>query len=203
MSYSLLAKQRRRDFEGKGYKKLLKWVYYYGRPANGRQEYFAMDHPALEWIRQSIHLNLSTNLVLDKKNDLNRETRRFQPGVLSLDYYIINWEITFHLCEDKCWFIGPVYMNARKILLRTVKRASVLIVYNEEAADSDIFELRTIKFTGPLPNLQSIITEGDTTYILNVKWDNSMARILGRIENYEEIVVKKYTMYVDNRLVII
>lgn len=200
MSYSLLAIKRRKDFDGKNYKKLLKYVYYYGKPGNNRNEYFAADHLVFEWIRRTIHWNLSINYVLDKKNTYENNGGAFKLGILSLDYILINWFITFHIDQNKCWFIGPVLVGENKIFLKS-KQYDIIIDYG--SSDSNIYHKKIIKFIGPVPQLQSTINEGDTTYFFNVKWDNSYAEQYGNIIDYETIEVNDYKMYIENRAVIL
>lgn len=200
MSYSLLSKERRIEFEGKNYKKLLKFVYYYGKPANGRSEYFALDYPALEWIRRTIYWNLSTNIVLDKKDSFD-SLKRFKPGVLLLDYFILQWEISFYIEKNHCWFIGNVLMNENTILMKT-KKFNVKIVY-AEGIDTEIYELCAVKFKGPAPGIKTITHCGDDTYFLHIKWDNSFSKNLDVPQCYKKINVDNYKMLIENRAVIL
>ncbi len=202
MSYSLLSIKRREIFDTKNYKTVLKYVYYYGKPNNNRQEYFAAEHLILNWIRKTIYWNMSINYVLDKKNSYCGEKAKFSPGVIALDYIVIFWEISFHVDNEKCWFVGPVLINKNKIQLKS-KSFNIVIIYSEEVDDDEIYELKVIKFVGPPPCLKSMITKGDTTYLLNVKWDNSYSKDLGIIRDFELIKIDKYKILVGDRAIIL
>ncbi len=198
MSYSLLAKSRANDFDSyfnmpeiekkktknKSKKNhLVKYVYYYGLPNNENcDEYFSDEKKVLAWIKKNIYLNVKQDLPFSK---------------IALDYFSLNWLITFAETSETCWFVGRVLVSNNKIIV-PCKNFDVELIYDLKVQEDNCFEYINIKFIGPSPQLQSILYDNDITYILNIKWDNTHAEktyannpILLQCKNYEIHVFSK------------
>jgi hypothetical protein len=175
-SYSNISVRNRQEFEGRNYKKYLKKIYYMGMPKNGRQEYYATESLALQWILKSTGIRLTQNIHLHQKAG---DERIIPDGVICLDKLTLYWDRTFYLEDDRIWFCQEARFSEHKIEISAGKFTIKILHPDWNENNVYITGKRTVYFEGPVPLLESVqhIEELDavTTYIFNIKWNNSKA----------------------------
>lgn len=196
-THSVRLINKRKEFEGPKYKQYLKKIYYMNKPTNNRNEYFALESLAIDWIFKTIGVKLVNNINLIKKDSKSHE-RILPNGVICLDQINLYWDTTFLLEDDGIWFIGPATVSSSCIQIKAGKYN--IVIQNSEPDEYELSTKECIKFSGPVPILESvnIIQEYgmNSIYISKFKWDNSRVQKANITKNYRHIHYKDYKIMI-------